>query len=66
MSDEEVKDYMVRSSSVDDWNLRREQIKMHRDSKWIAINIDASRLITKCNFDQENIVTDEELFKEEK
>jgi hypothetical protein len=48
-SDEHIILYMLNSISVDDWNLRREQIKIMsaRDELWIARHIDATGLIKK-------------------
>lgn len=47
-TDEQITAYMIESTSVQDWNDRREIVKTFRDSKWVIAKLDGSGLIMKA------------------
>lgn len=49
MTDKEIVDLMLSSTTIQEWNSNRESIKKIRDNNWIGINIDAAELINKSN-----------------
>lgn len=47
LTDGEIIDYMKKSTDIHDWNNRREEVKVVRDSKWLIANIEQSGLINE-------------------
>lgn len=45
VTDSEIKDIMLASTDINDWNARRELVKQHRNPNWIGTNLDRSGII---------------------
>lgn len=46
-TDQELIDFMKESTTVNDWNERRKQLKKLRSQEWISTNLDCTGLIVK-------------------
>jgi hypothetical protein len=49
-SDEEIKNYMLETTNIAEWNSRREEVKLYKDEFWVASNIDSNGFVMKANF----------------
>lgn len=47
-TDQEIKDFMLSSTTTIDWNSKRDRAKDFRSERWIATHLDSSGLIKKC------------------
>lgn len=48
LTDEKIKELMLTSKTIQEWNENRETAKLLRDQKWISKHIDQSGLVFKA------------------